>query len=130
MLATFGVLGASVVHQAPLPHRGWNALLYNWCGPGGEGPALNAIDEACREHDECYDGANLTALRVILSASTLTKPQQQHLQQCDASLCERLRSYVPLGRQEAFWRWGILWWFKLPHHGHVFIAFLPLRTLG
>ncbi len=28
----------------------------NWCGPGhGGGPAIDAVDGACKTHDECYD---------------------------------------------------------------------------
>ena len=29
---------------------------YNWCGPGCSGPGapINAIDNACKEHDICY----------------------------------------------------------------------------
>jgi len=29
---------------------------YNWCGPGCSGPGnpVNAVDAACKEHDECY----------------------------------------------------------------------------
>ncbi|WP_173917553.1 phospholipase [Halobacillus sp. Marseille-Q1614] len=29
---------------------------YNWCGPGCSGPGapINAVDAACKQHDECY----------------------------------------------------------------------------
>ncbi|QAS52625.1 phospholipase [Halobacillus litoralis] len=29
---------------------------YNYCGPGCSGPGapVNAVDAACKEHDECY----------------------------------------------------------------------------
>ncbi|MCA0984955.1 phospholipase [Halobacillus yeomjeoni] len=29
---------------------------YNYCGPGCSGPGapLNAVDAACKQHDECY----------------------------------------------------------------------------
>ncbi|SDI04055.1 phospholipase [Alteribacillus bidgolensis] len=29
---------------------------YNWCGPGCSGPGapVNAVDAACKAHDECY----------------------------------------------------------------------------
>ncbi|RSL35076.1 phospholipase [Salibacterium salarium] len=29
---------------------------YNWCGPGCSGPRppINAVDAACKAHDECY----------------------------------------------------------------------------
>jgi hypothetical protein len=29
---------------------------YKWCGPGCSGPGapINAVDAACRAHDECY----------------------------------------------------------------------------
>ncbi|MFD1928331.1 phospholipase [Sporosarcina siberiensis] len=31
---------------------------YNWCGPGCSGPdaPINAVDAACKVHDECYRG--------------------------------------------------------------------------
>ena len=34
----------------------------NYCGPGDRGrgkPAIDALDEACRRHDACYDAAGL-----------------------------------------------------------------------
>ena len=29
---------------------------YRWCGPGCSGPGdpINKVDQACKEHDECY----------------------------------------------------------------------------
>lgn len=36
--------------EASLPIYG------NWCGPGhGGGPTVDAVDAACKQHDECYD---------------------------------------------------------------------------
>ncbi|WLD91684.1 phospholipase [Alkalihalobacillus sp. AL-G] len=30
---------------------------YKWCGPGCSGPGapINAVDAACKAHDECYE---------------------------------------------------------------------------
>jgi len=27
----------------------------NWCGPGGAGPAIDGVDQCCKDHDGCYD---------------------------------------------------------------------------
>lgn len=54
-LALILVLASPAAAQAPaLPVHG------NWCGPGwGAGPALDALDAACRRHDFCvsYQGS-------------------------------------------------------------------------
>lgn len=35
---------------------------FNWCGPGDNGlPPVNCIDQACMDHDKCYDRCGATA---------------------------------------------------------------------
>lgn len=39
-----------------VPSSGGIPIHGNWCGPGhGGGPAIDAVDAVCREHDLCYD---------------------------------------------------------------------------
>ena len=33
----------------------------NWCGPGGSGPPIDCVDEACMNHDKCYERCGLNA---------------------------------------------------------------------
>jgi len=45
----------SPARSAP-PRRGQVAIHGNWCGPGHSGPGtpVDAVDEACCRHDQCY----------------------------------------------------------------------------
>ena len=33
----------------------------HWCGPGGGGVPVNALDAACKAHDQCFDAAGISA---------------------------------------------------------------------
>jgi hypothetical protein len=62
-----------------------------WCGPGGAGPTVNAIDEACKRHDECYDH---NGLRLGMNWGVGVSPdrtraldQRRALQACNQVLC-------------------------------------------
>ena len=47
----------------PTPWTGWGYPAYgpnhygNWCGPGGNGTAINELDTCCKEHDFCMHSA-------------------------------------------------------------------------
>ncbi len=73
---------------------------------------MNAIDAACMDHDKCYDNGSLSAMRVNNPLTRLNPLQRQCRVDCDKSLCQELRDYVPKDPQEALVRWEILAWFQ------------------
>ncbi|XP_071840365.1 basic phospholipase A2 vipoxin B chain-like [Apostichopus japonicus] len=47
-----------------------------WCGPGGEGTALDATDRCCQAHDRCWDALKVGVCRgegTYWEAYTVTK---------------------------------------------------------
>lgn len=61
----------------------------HWCGPGGAGPPVNALDTACMAHDACYAAHGFTSLSnwSPYLSPLLTQAQEQALQQCNQTLC-------------------------------------------
>ena len=67
----------------------------HYCGPGGAGPTLNALDSACQAHDQCYDTHNLSVgsnFNPFAPAS-----QIQALQACNQQLCNASSGLSDLG---------------------------------
>ena len=63
----------------------------HWCGPGGGGPPINALDSACMAHDNCYDRGGFTPW------SNLSLLQDPGLQACNQALCDAARQSNDLG---------------------------------
>ena len=47
----FGLMISKVTGRNPLDFCGYG----KWCGAGGSGTPVDAIDNCCKIHDECYD---------------------------------------------------------------------------
>jgi hypothetical protein len=58
----------------------------HWCGPGGAGPTLNNLDNACQAHDFCYDAHGLSVFSNLNPFLSFQK--YQALQQCNQQLCD------------------------------------------
>jgi RHS repeat-associated protein len=54
----------------------------HWCGPGGGGTPVNALDIACMNHDRCYDRIGATW------KSNFNFEYNAALQQCNQALCD------------------------------------------
>jgi RHS repeat-associated protein len=57
----------------------------HWCGPGGAGPPLTALDEGCMVHDKCYDAIGVSA-DVNLYFYDVTLDQAAEMQECNEAL--------------------------------------------
>lgn len=57
----------------------------HWCGPGGAGPPLNALDEGCMVHDHCYDAAGVSA-DANTGSGMVTLDQATAMQACNEAL--------------------------------------------
>jgi RHS repeat-associated protein len=47
---------------APTPSQPTNLFLTQYCGLGGGGTPVNALDTACQQHDACYQQGGVTAI--------------------------------------------------------------------
>jgi hypothetical protein len=57
----------------------------HYCGPGGGGVPVNALDAACAAHDACYAAAGISAANNAASGS-MTLQQAAAAQACNAAL--------------------------------------------
>jgi len=87
------------INGRPAPGDPYEVRLFgtHWCGPGGAGPPVNGLDQACQAHDYCYDNHGLTVqdnFNPFLSSS-----KKAALQMCNQRLCDASRSILtrPLG---------------------------------
>ena len=51
--ANFGMMIMCATGRNPLDYIGYGC----WCGKGGKGIAVDAVDECCRQHDLCWSKA-------------------------------------------------------------------------
>jgi RHS repeat-associated protein len=63
----------------------------NWCGPGGKGPALDAVDALCYLHDACYAAADIKFLNNLFGFLN-TPAMLAAMNACDQQLCQILLS--------------------------------------
>jgi len=63
----------------------------HWCGPGGAGPTLGPIDEACMAHDACYGRNNFTWSSNF--DRTLSPDQVNKLAACNQQLCNAVAAH-------------------------------------
>ncbi len=98
LLDPWGLLDMiSAYHQL---FHGWRPSLflpgqplpgYNYCGPGNNGtPPTSPLDQACKEHDECYETCGLDSKDVKYTCRGQDKgPSCQD--DCDDDLCNKAR---------------------------------------
>ena len=64
-----------------------------WCGPGGGGPVIDAVDQCCKDHDGCYDKCGGTWRNRMLGSGG--SAMQAGLTSCDKSMCACLKNVKP-----------------------------------
>ncbi len=82
----------------------------HWCGPGGDGPTVNALDDACKEHDSCYDKWRLTVGSNLFGG---TNSDLEHLAECNQALCDAATSKAANVRGSS----RVDWYFSLVPFG-------------
>ena len=81
----FPIIFGSAVAQNDKPERAHGPWHYgDWCGIGGAGGTTDAVDAACKAHDQCYAGNGLSSLDNYGAASG-------GLQSCNQALCDSVR---------------------------------------
>ncbi len=78
------------------------------CGVGGAGPTVNALDAACKAHDECYDGFRLSA--GMNWGVGITPQNIGHLQYCNQNLCTAASQTSDFGSTEV-----VLYFMSVPY---------------
>lgn len=86
----------------------------NYCGPGskseqtlgGTTPATptNSLDQACQQHDACYEGAGIAAADAFINSVLgigMTPEQIQGQRACDRALCTEAKNNLPANSTEA-----------------------------
>ena len=71
----------------------WSATLpgTNWCGPGGKGPVLDAVDALCYLHDACYAAASVSWQNTIFPFSLFNPGSLiTAMNNCNHQLCQEL----------------------------------------
>lgn len=95
----YGVCGAESAadlgHPQPPPkqvpvHGPWH--YGHFCGPGGMGTPINAVDAACQQHDLRFgqSGADWTNMHDDASWHRLNQQQQQAVKTANQELCDRM----------------------------------------
>lgn len=57
----------------------------HWCGPGGGGVPVNALDAACKARDQCFDAARISAINNT-GSGTMTLQQAAAALGCNQAL--------------------------------------------
>lgn len=97
-----------------------NPLLYfdptgenihgNWCGPGGGGPIQDAVDQCCKDHDECYDNCKADWKNKVFG--TGGPKMQEEIGTCDTKVCACLAKVQPKNDAERTGKERVSWFFK------------------
>ena len=65
----------------------------NYCGPGNlPGAPISSLDAACKDHDECYDKAGLSA-HDVSNPSSLSSEKKDAKRSCDARLVKKAQHF-------------------------------------
>lgn len=90
----FGVMISTTTDRNPMDFNGYG----NWCGLGGSGDTVDAIDECCQVHDGCYAHVNRDECKTLLKYKVYTKKYRWQMHQgeitcrdediCPKSICE------------------------------------------
>jgi len=75
----------------PYPRRFFGT---HWCGPGGGGVPVNALDAACNAHDQCFDAAGIAAANNA-GGGNMTLQQAAAAQGCNAALAAAAHPELP-----------------------------------
>ena len=69
----------------------------NYCGAGGMGTPINAVDAACQQHDSCFGntGADWTNMQSEAAWQRLSPTQQVNVQACNQTLCNAMTTISP-----------------------------------
>jgi RHS repeat-associated protein len=73
----------------------WSETLpgTNWCGPGGKGPVLDAVDALCYLHEACYAAADANFPWTIFPFSLFNSAAlAAAINSCNQQLCQQLLS--------------------------------------
>jgi len=80
----------------PVPvHGPWH--YGNFCGAGGTGTPINAVDNACMLHDTCFDNAKTdwSSMQNDAAWNLLSPTQQGLVQGCNQTLCNSMKAISP-----------------------------------
>ncbi len=93
-----GVVSADSVYCSNQTQSGGACNMYptryfgtHWCGPGGAGPTVNALDAACQAHDACYAAGGFNSLSNWTPYGPFSTAQFA-LISCNQALCNAARS--------------------------------------
>jgi RHS repeat-associated protein len=82
----------------------------NWCGPGGGGPVQDAVDQCCKDHDECYDRCKADWKNKVLGTGGTA--MQTAIASCDKGVCACLALVQPKGDAERRGKERVSWFFN------------------
>ena len=82
----------------------------SWCGPGGGGPIQDAVDQCCKDHDECYDNCKADWKNKVFG--TGGPKVQEEIGTCDKKVCACLAKVLPTNDAERKGKERVNWFFK------------------
>ena len=80
----------------------------HYCGPGGAGSTVGALDPACKVHDACYaaaPGGGISAANNLSGGTPMTGAQAAQAQQCNQALYDAARNHPDAPGSKA-----VQWW--------------------
>jgi RHS repeat-associated protein len=80
----------------------------HYCGPGGAGTTVGALDPACKVHDQCYGaapGRGISAGNNLSGGTPMTTAQAAQAKQCNQALYDAARNHPDAPGSKA-----VQWW--------------------
>ncbi len=95
----------------------------HYCGPGGAGTTVGALDPACKVHDACYGaapGGAISAANNTNPSQPMTSAQAAQAKQCNQALYDAARTHPDVPGSKA-----VQWWMTNGSHlpGGAYILF-------
>jgi RHS repeat-associated protein len=81
-LQTPGSAPTPIPRPTRTPHAGWYG---NYCGPGGSGTPIDALDQACKNHDDCYGRCGAAGPGGVIGGGPCVRA-------CDTQLCREAQA--------------------------------------